>query len=242
MLILNLACGTHASADARVLNIDWSIYLRLRRNPLLRPLAALIVTGERRQKFSTLPDNIKVWDLRRGIPCADGTVDAVYHSHFLEHVDRDAVPTLLREIHRVLKPGGIHRIAVPDLEVLARSYVQHLDVCARQPEQAAVHDPYVAGLYWWSVIREATGTSRQRGFRRWLENALLGDARARGQTHQWMYDRYNLTALLQQTGFTDCTQHRWDSSGIPDWTATGMDRHEGREYRPGSLYLEARKA
>jgi hypothetical protein len=38
--------------------------------------------------------------------------------------------------------------------------------------------------------------------RRWLENRLLGDARHRGETHQWAYDRHTLTAKLQRTGYS----------------------------------------
>ncbi|MDP9142739.1 MAG: methyltransferase domain-containing protein [Pseudomonadota bacterium] len=242
MQILNLACGERASADPRVLNIDWSIYLRLRSNTFLRPLAPIVINGERYKKFAALPDNIKVWDLRRGIPCADSSVDAVYHSHFMEHIDRNAVAGLLREVHRVLKPHGIQRIVVPDLEALARAYVHHLDHCAQHSDDISMHDGYVSELYWWSVIREATGTGQQRGLRRWVENLLLGDARARGQTHQWMYDQYNTRALLESCGFGDCRVHRWNTSDIADWAATGLDRNDAEsEYKPGSLYMEARK-
>jgi SAM-dependent methyltransferase len=47
----------------------------------------------------------------RTLPFADGTQDAVYSSHCLEHID-DVVHTL-REWHRVLRVGGFLVIAVP---------------------------------------------------------------------------------------------------------------------------------
>ena len=53
-----------------------------------------------------------VHDLSKGIPFDDNSVDVVYHSHLLEHIDRKNVPTFLKEIRRVLKPRGIHRIVV----------------------------------------------------------------------------------------------------------------------------------
>src|ERR1700761_5516850 len=109
--ILNLGCGTRTSAIAT--NIDWSPYLRLRRSPTGRRLARLWLRGYRTTAFNGLAEDIVVHDLRRGIPAADATVDAVYHSHLLEHIDRDRVDGFLREVHRVLKPGGIHRIVVP---------------------------------------------------------------------------------------------------------------------------------
>jgi predicted SAM-dependent methyltransferase len=59
------------------------------------------------------------WEL----PFADGSADSVYSAHTLEHLDfHTAAPRLLREIHRVLAPGGVVRLAVPDLGALARAY------------------------------------------------------------------------------------------------------------------------
>jgi len=55
-------------------------------------------------------------DLTQGLPLADGVVDYVYSSHFIEHLSRNDAAHLLRETYRVLKPGGTLRISVPDLE------------------------------------------------------------------------------------------------------------------------------
>ena len=66
-------------------------------------------------------------DLRRGIPLGTGEADAVYHSHVLEHLTMEEGEAFLRECSRVLRSGGILRIAVPDLERLTRAYVAALD-------------------------------------------------------------------------------------------------------------------
>lgn len=51
---------------------------------------------------------------------ADGSVDVVISCHALEHVDAPA--EIIREIHRVLRPGGIVRIVVPcDMPLLISS-------------------------------------------------------------------------------------------------------------------------
>ena len=51
----------------------------------------------------------------------------VYSSHFLEHIPRDQVAPFLQECWRILKPGGVLRIVVPDLENLCRIYLYHRD-------------------------------------------------------------------------------------------------------------------
>ena len=64
------------------------------------------------------------YDLRLGIPFADNTFDVVYHSHVLEHFSREGGKKFLAECFRVLKPGRLLRLAVPDLEGVARAYLQ----------------------------------------------------------------------------------------------------------------------
>lgn len=50
--------------------------------------------------------------------------DEVYGSHILEHLDyARELPHVLKEIHRILKPHGILKISVPDLEVLAKLFL-----------------------------------------------------------------------------------------------------------------------
>ncbi len=63
-------------------------------------------------------------DLLQGIPFAANEFDAVYHSHVLEHLTPQAAQQLISECFRVLKPEGILRIAVPDLEKIATLYLE----------------------------------------------------------------------------------------------------------------------
>lgn len=55
---------------------------------------------------------------------ADGSVAEVYASHVFEHLGfRVELPQALREVWRVLEPGGVFRISVPDFECLCRLFV-----------------------------------------------------------------------------------------------------------------------
>lgn len=224
-----------------MINIDWSPYLRIARNPVARRLAGVALDPVRRAKLRSLPANIVAHDLRQGIPFPDRSADVVYHSHLLEHLDRSDAESLMAEIRRVLKPDGIQRVVVPDLEIFARAYLAHGESCLATEAEVARHDEYVAAMIEQSVRREADGTSRQAPFRRRVETRLLGDARRRGETHQWMYDRFNLEALLERSGFADVKAHRFDTSDVPGWEEYGLDADgDGAAHKADSLYMEAR--
>jgi SAM-dependent methyltransferase len=243
MRILNLGCGTKVSPSADVTNIDWSTYLLLKQNGLLRRIAPLVLDKPRRHRFSSIGDNVLRHDLAKGIPAASGTIDVVYHSHLLEHLDRDVGAKFLLEVKRVLKPGGIQRIVIPDFERVCREYVSHIVKCDRDPSdtvEARAHNSYIAQIIEQSVRRGAFATSRQPRVRRLVENLVMGDARRRGETHQWMYDRISLASLLTELGYREPRLHAFDTSSIANWGQYGLDVDQvGGEYKPGSLYMEA---
>jgi predicted SAM-dependent methyltransferase len=53
---------------------------------------------------------------------ANDTVDLIYSSHAFSYFDRVQAPRVLAEWRRILKPGGIMRLAVPDFEALVQLY------------------------------------------------------------------------------------------------------------------------
>lgn len=238
IVALNLGCGYQTSE--RCLNIDWSLPVRLKGSPIGRRVAPALLTGDRRSRYDAMTGQIKGHDLRKGIPFKDGSADVVYHSHVLEHIDRGAVPGFFAEILRVLKPGGVHRIVVPDLEQQAREYLRSLDLLIRGVGRAEDHEEAVHVLIEQLVRREAYGSSTLPPVRRRMENLLLGDARKRGETHQWMWDRVSLPRELLAAGFKDPLVMSHVTSRISDWRGFRLDETaRGEEYKPGSLYVEA---
>jgi predicted SAM-dependent methyltransferase len=132
-LMLNLGCGDRTHPDW--VNIDFSVRARLKGVPIVRRLLG-----------GPNPPGYRNHDLRKGIPAATATADVVYSSHVLEHLDPDDASLFLREAWRALRPGGVLRVVVPDLEQATRGYLAALD--ARRTSPA----PEAELRYEWAVI------------------------------------------------------------------------------------------
>jgi SAM-dependent methyltransferase len=96
---LNLACG-----QVYVVNEDW---INL--------------------DYVSIDSNVKSVNLLEGLPFDTNAISVVYSSHFLEHIPLHQVPLFLKECHRILKPGGIIRLVLPDFEEMCREYLSQLD-------------------------------------------------------------------------------------------------------------------
>ena len=75
-------------------------------NQVVAPMRIAFDLNPEMVKFAAPGVDLRVRDCR-GLPgIGDGTMDAVFASNFLEHFTVDEVATLLRDVHRVLRPGG----------------------------------------------------------------------------------------------------------------------------------------
>lgn len=101
-------------------------------------------------------------DLRKGFPLEDASSDVVYHSHVLEHIPAAEAVGFLAECFRVLKPAGILRVAVPDLEAIARVYCEVVtDLAEGKAERTPDHE--------WILLEMYDQTVRTRSGGRMLE-------------------------------------------------------------------------
>jgi predicted SAM-dependent methyltransferase len=105
--------------------------------------------------FVAADPSVIAHDLRKGVPFGDEQFDVVYHSHLLEHFPKGDAELFLKECRRVLKPGGLIRVAVPDLERAARVYLQALEA-AEGGDAASRHD------YDWMMLELYDQTVRER--------------------------------------------------------------------------------
>jgi hypothetical protein len=75
--------------------------------------------------YNAAAPDVRRADLLGRLPLPDNGAALVYSSHFLEHIPRNQVPDFLAECWRILAPGGVLRLVLPDLENLCRAYLLH---------------------------------------------------------------------------------------------------------------------
>lgn len=110
--------------------------------------------------------HVQAYDIRKGLPYADQSFAACYHSHLLEHLSQSGAKQLLAECYRVLRPQGIIRVVVPDLAAIAHHYLQLLQALdkgdfSQNPTLEADYDWILLEMYDQSV-RHVSGGEMSR--------------------------------------------------------------------------------
>lgn len=101
-------------------------------------------------------------DVTKGIPFGDNKFTAVYHSHVLEHLDPEHGKRLIEECFRVLKPGGVLRIVVPDLERIAKLYLEMHDQAWSGTTQSKVNYNWMKLELLDQLVRRTSGGNMGR--------------------------------------------------------------------------------
>jgi predicted SAM-dependent methyltransferase len=180
---LNLGCG--AIRPEGWVNADSSFNALLQRLPIGgKRLAKLFNPIEYSSNNVVYMDVNKPWKYR------NESVDIVYASHLFEHLTLKTADLFLRESFRVLKPGGVIRLVVPDLYQICRRYVNEFE----DPE---VTDPTVYILWAMNLHKEAQYP--KEGF----FNRLINEFRGYPHQHKFMYDAKSLALRLSNAGFKD---------------------------------------
>ena len=96
------------------INLDSSPLFKLPRG--IHQIAARIGLSRRSLDFVNADYAWFRWREGETLPFPDNSVCALYCSHVFEHLPAATLPSLLAECRRVLKPEGIMRVVVPDLE------------------------------------------------------------------------------------------------------------------------------
>lgn len=205
---LHLGCGSTVVAGWD--NIDMSLGVLLVRMPVLRRALRALRLLSNAQATAVFPEGIIRIDVRKGLPYADGSVEAIYSSHMIEHMSRWEAESLVAECRRVLAPAGILRVATPDLEVLVDDYVR------ASGKDATAADVLMERML---TFQDVPGHVRR------LSNRLLT------APHQWLYDGHSLTRLLTDAGFQRVARRSYRQGLLPELPLL--------EHRPDSLIVEA---
>jgi SAM-dependent methyltransferase len=174
-LCVNIGCGTSV-ADGWY-NIDNSPTIVLSRLPFVQGLF----------RIPDWPRNVHRHDVLKGLPFEDGSVTYIYSSHTFEHFTYEQSLALTKECFRVLRPGGILRIVVPDLRRLVDDYLA-------DPAPMASH----------------------RFIGRLLLGHTWRDFLHAGAHHSQMFDSCSLIFMLRESGFDSAHECEFGESLIPN--------------------------
>jgi SAM-dependent methyltransferase len=104
-----------------------------------------------------LSEEIEHWEAKQGVPFKSGSVDFVYHSHLLEHLVVEDGQILLEECFRVLKPKGILRVVVPDLEGICKAYLSAISRIDKGDDSAKMDAEWMRLEIYDQTIRKKSG-------------------------------------------------------------------------------------
>lgn len=213
MIMVNLGCGT--SPIPGFLNFDNSLSVKLASHFLLSKILFKFGLLDSSQmsfiKFCKVND-IKWADATTCIPLSSNSVSVLYSSHMLEHLDKHEAKLFLSEATRVLCPGGLIRLALPDLSKLIDHYNVHKDANKFLDLTLLCHP-------------------NPKGFFEKIRTVILGN-----RHHLWMYDGRSLADLLMMNGFVDAQIMPSGQTNIKDYGFLDLNEREDE-----SVYVEAFK-
>ena len=161
-------------------------------------------------------------DATRRFPFSDGTFACVFSEHMIEHIPLTAGRHLLTESFRVLAPGGVIRIATPDLARIIRLF--------------AAEDETARSYLRWSAAHYRLGSDLP------VAPIVINDL-FHDHGHQFLYDEATLSAALSAAGFRDIVRRAPRESAYPELRGLEVHMHvigeEANNYE--TLVLEARR-
>ena len=131
-----------------------------------------------------------ICDIRNELPFDDGSCSLIYNEHVLEHLTVEEGLFFLKECRRVLQPGGVLRVAMPDLKDVVDNY-----------NSESFRDP--DWLKWPEYQFIQTRAEAMNISFRWWE-------------HKWLYDLEELNRRLSEAGYVNTKSQKWRESSIPE--------------------------
>ena len=142
-------------------------------------------------------------DVTARFPFSNATFVNVFSEHLIEHLPYPSGTIMLRECHRVMRPGGRIRTATPDVRVIMG--------LADAPAAAIAHRyaSWLAESYFPGYHGLPAVFAINQAFRGW--------------GHAFLYDEATLRATLEAVGFVDVRRFRFGHSDDP--MLAGLEDH-----------------
>lgn len=157
------------------------------------------------------------WDCRYPVPLPDGCAKGVFTEHFLEHLEYETEARhFLKECRRIMKPGAVIRIIVPDAGAYVRA-TQAKD-WVELTRLRKLHDGRKDPAY--PITYQTAMQLLNVLFRQFSE-------------HKYAYDGETLIALLEEVGFTQAAVTNYGQSRMTE-LAIDLEQRASE-----SLYVEA---
>jgi predicted SAM-dependent methyltransferase len=222
---VNIGCGLWAGKNWINLDGSWNSWFAN------RPILARIVSPMIGAGWKAWPRGIMFANISGGrIPLKSDCADFIFTGHFVEHLTRDEAQVFVGECLRILKPGGVLRIIVPNLEGAARKYLRDLD---KLLQEAPALDLCPADAF---ISNISMCSPRRRWWRLMDWYQICFDY----HRHFWMYDRQSLATAIALGGFESVTVDRkLQDSEIPFLSEVEREGALGAD--GGGFALEARK-
>lgn len=190
-IYLHIGCGITVSDQW--LNMDTSPTLRLSKIPIVGSMIGSLL------KAPKWPQSVQCGNIVKGLSLPRGSCSLIFASHVLEHLGLQDFHKALEHLHFYLRPNGILRIIVPDLECYLKIYDEQLRDKKLVPQAACQF-----------MINSHLGCSGSRsGIFRRLREALANSR------HQWLWDFYSLSDALVQHGFAKIRRSRFGDGSHP---------------------------
>ena len=161
-------------------------------------------------------------DATRRFPFGANTFAFIYTEHMIEHIPHREAMAMMKECHRVLRPGGVIRIVTPNI-----AFLKGLLNAPLAPQQQAYvrysHDVYRLGGPSDSVVHVVNNFVRAWG-------------------HQFIYDQATLNALVADAGFDQVSAWPLAESLHPVLSGLAkLDRMPAGFLEMESIVVEGRK-
>jgi predicted SAM-dependent methyltransferase len=140
-------------------------------------------------------------DVTRYLPIKDDSVTYIFGEHFIEYIPRQAMVASLKEYYRVLKPDGVLRITIVDIEAMARAYLDYPELVQRLNER-----------------------NRQRGYKYTSYPIDIFNKTFFEDYQTCEYDSQTVKLLFKEAGFKNITCYPVGVSSYP--SLAGIERHD----------------